>query len=650
MAGKSEYDKIWTAMILITVFVLVCHLYYYIHPLLASVGFTNAIADGFIMKLRAGGMFSSPYKTKGMIALVIGMTMMTRGGMTTEKNWTEIVTYGVIGALLYLANPSDYVFYLLSTLGGLAFLIVFFGHASRKFSSAAAAVTDRKESFMQVRKKINTPDSINIRTVFQYRQRNRRGWINVVSPFRASLVLGTPGAGKSYSVYGPFIEQMIAKGYSMFLYDYKYPDLTKIVWNELNLNTGGFKVKPEFCVINFNDPRLSLRCNPLDPSYLQDPADATEIADLVMLNINKNAIEKEDFFSMSAKVYLDAIIWFLRIYQNGRYCTFPHVIELMSQDYRKVFAILARYPELAAKIKPFANALEGNAQDQLQGQIASAQIPLGKFISKRLYWVLTGNDFSLNINDPEHPIILCVANDPDRQTIYGTTLALLTSRMFKSINKQGRLKCGVLLDELPTIYLKGLDNLIATARSNKVAIVLGCQDKSQLRRDYGDKDSEVIFNTVGNVFCGQVNGKTAEDMSRSFGKIFRKRQSETQSLDSDSVNTSYQLEDVLPISTIETLSRGTFFGKVADGNGETIDEKFFYGEIQRDERKLSKKREQWTPIPQMTEFGDADIEQVMQENFEKIQQDVREIIESEFAKTQDVEDEIQLEYEVDPFE
>ena len=154
----------------------------------------------------------------------------------------------------------------------------------------------------------------------------------------------------------------------------------------------------------------------------------------------------------------------------------------------------------------------------------------------------------------------------------------------------------------------------------------------------------------GLFLAGQVNGKTAEDMSRSFGKIFRKRQSETQSLDSDSVNTSYQLEDVLPISTIETLSRGTFFGKVADGNGETIDEKFFYGEIQRDERKLSKKRKQWTPIPQMTEFGDADIEQVMQENFERIQQDVREIIESEFAKTQDVEDEIQLEYEVGPFE
>jgi type IV secretory pathway TraG/TraD family ATPase VirD4 len=278
------------------------------------------------------------------------------------------------------------------------------------------------------------------------------------------MVLGTPGSGKSFSVYGPFIEQMIAKGYSMFIYDYKFPDLTEIVYNEFRDNIRKYDVVPEFCVINFNDPTRSLRCNPLNPKYITDPADTTEIAELVMLNVNKAAVEKEDFFTLSAKVYLDALIWFLKLYEDGRYCTFPHVIELMAQDYKKVFSILSRYPELEAKIKPFSNALEGGAQDQLQGQIASAQIPLNKFVSPSLYWVLTGDDFTLDVNDPKHPKILCVGNDPDRQAIYGTTLALFTSRMFKLINHKGKLKCGVLLDELPTIFLKGLDNLIATAR------------------------------------------------------------------------------------------------------------------------------------------------------------------------------------------
>jgi type IV secretory pathway TraG/TraD family ATPase VirD4 len=189
----------------------------------------------------------------------------------------------------------------------------------------------------------------------------------------------------------------------------------------------------------------------------------------------------------------------------------------MAQDYKKVFSILSRYPELEAKIKPFANALEGGAQDQLQGQIASAQIPLNKLVSPSLYWVLTGDDFTLDINDPKHPKILCVGNDPDRQAIYSTTLALFTSRMFKLINHKGKRKCGVLLDEIPTIFIKGVDNLIATARSNFVAIVLGAQDKSQLKRDYGEKESEVIFNTVGNIFSGQVNGKTAEDLMKICG-------------------------------------------------------------------------------------------------------------------------------------
>jgi hypothetical protein len=276
----------------------------------------------------------------------------------------------------------------------------------------------------------------------------------------------------------------------------------------------------------------------------------------------------------------------------------------MAQDYKKVFSILSRYPELEAKIKPFANALEGGAQDQLQGQIASAQIPLNKFVSPSLYWVLTGDDFTLDINDPKHPKILCVGNDPDRQAIYGTTLALFTSRMFKLINHKGKRKCGVLLDELPTIFLKGLDNLIATARSNLVAIVLGAQDKSQLKRDYGEKESEVIFNTVGNIFAGQVNGKTAEDLSKSFGKEFRKRESQTRGIEQDSVNISFQHEELLPLSTIETLSQGVFFGKVADNNDMKIKEKFFCGEIQRDLDELKKKRKRWQGIPKFTDFGE----------------------------------------------
>jgi len=627
MAHKSDFDKFYYFMVVTGVVVLLACLYYYAHPLWRSMGWTHEIADGLMLKLRAGGVFSAAWKTKSLAAALLAASLVTRYGKGKKTPWWAIAAGLSVGGILYFHVQSSPVLFLAETLTGLVVLCWAFGSVGRNLGHFNEAVNDRAETFAQCTRRKNTPDSINIKTRFQYRQRLHTGWVNVVNPYRATLVLGTPGAGKSYSVYGPFIEQMIEKGYSMFVYDYKYPDLTEVVYNELLQNIDRYKVKPEFCVINFQNPRYSLRCNPIDPKYITDPADTTEIAELVMLNVNKLAVEKEDFFTLSAKVYLDAIIWYLKIYEGGRYCTFPYVIEMMAQDYKKVFKILSRCPELNAKIKPFQNALEGNAQDQLQGQIASAQIPLNRFVSKNLYWVLSGNDFNLDINDPQHPKILCVGNDPDRQSIYGTTLALYTSRMFKTINHKRKLKCGVLLDELPTIYLKGLDNLIATARSNKVAIVLGAQDKSQLIRDYGEKEANVIFNTVGNIFSGQVNGKTAEELSRSFGKEFRRRESQTRSIESDSVNVSFQHEELLPVSTIETLSQGVFFGKVADNNDEKIENKFFCGEIQIDQKKMKLKKKDWKPLPQMTDFNEAAIaREVYEKPYEALSEFFRESI------------------------
>ena len=614
MAHRSEYDKYYSAMTLVGCLLVIVNLYYYVHPLLGSVGLTTDIADLIVQKLRSGGVFVTPYRTKLLGMGLISAGLVTQTGKGTGVSWTTVVCSGALGAGLFLFPYLNPMTYLITTCTGAFILGWSIASAGRKFSAFKEAINDRNETFSQCTKEMRTDDSVNIPMKFQYGYRIRKGWINVINPFRATMVLGTPGSGKSFSVYGPFIEQMIAKGYSMFIYDYKFPDLTEIVYNEFRDNIRKYDVVPEFCVINFNDPTRSLRCNPLNPKYITDPADTTEIAELVMLNVNKAAVEKEDFFTLSAKVYLDALIWFLKLYEDGRYCTFPHVIELMAQDYKKVFSILSRYPELEAKIKPFSNALEGGAQDQLQGQIASAQIPLNKFVSPSLYWVLTGDDFTLDVNDPKHPKILCVGNDPDRQAIYGTTLALFTSRMFKLINHKGKRKCGVLLDELPTIFLKGLDNLIATARSNLVAIVLGAQDKSQLKRDYGEKESEVIFNTVGNIFSGQVNGKTAEELSKSFGKEFRKRESQTRGIEQDSVNISFQHEELLPLSTIETLSQGVFFGKVADNNDMKIKEKFFCGEIVRDIDELKRKRKRWRGVPKFTDFGEEEARNAVYED------------------------------------
>ena len=606
MASKSEYEKYSYALILAGVVIMVANFYYYLHPALASVVMTSEVMDLLFFRLRAGGVFSSPAVTKVMAFSLIALALLTYSGKPRPVSLWIVLVVACFGAVLYLFPFIGQGFYVLTTVSGLTLLCWSVSKLNRRGQHASDDNTE--ESFRQCTQLIDTKDSINIPTRFKYQKQTMHGWVNVVNPFRATLVLGNPGSGKSYSVYEPFIEQMIAKGYSMFVYDYKYPSLSLKVYNEVLQEADAYPVLPEFHVIDMNNPTHSNRCNPLHPRYIKDPADASEIAELIMLNVNKAAIEKEDFFTQSAKVILESVIWFLRQYENGRFCTFPHVIEFMTQDYKEIIKIMKRYPEIMARMKPFANAMKGNAQEQLQGQLASAQIPLLKFVSPSLYWTLTGDDFSLEINDPEHPRILCVGNDPDRQMIYGTTIALITSRMFKAINKPGKLKCGVLLDEFPTVYLKGIDNLIATARSNKVAVVIGAQDKSQIRRDYGDKESEVIFNTVGNLFAGQVSGRTAEALSKTFGRELRERSSFTYSHENDSVSSSKYETEIMPIRRIETLSQGVFIGKIADNNTTKIQDKLFCGEIVRNFDEIRSKQKLWKPIPQVTDFGEDRIE------------------------------------------
>ena len=270
-----------------------------------------------------------------------------------------------------------------------------------------------------------------------------------------------------------------------------------------------------------------------------------------MLNLNRSWIQKQgDFFVESPIILLAAIIWFLKFYEDGKYCTFPHAIEFLNRPYAQIFPILTSCDELANYLSPFMDAWEGGAQDQLQGQIASAKIPLSRMISPALYWVMTGDDFSLDINNPNEPKVLVVDNNPDRQNIYSAALGLYNSRIVKLINKKKQLKSSVIIDELPTIYFRGLDNLIATARSNKVAVCLGFQDFSQLTRDYGDKERKVIQNTVGNVFSGQVVGETAKTLSERFGKVLQQRQSMTINRNDKSTSISTQMDSLIPASKI----------------------------------------------------------------------------------------------------
>ncbi|WP_269147422.1 TraM recognition domain-containing protein, partial [Planktothrix agardhii] len=309
---------------------------------------------------------------------------------------------------------------------------------------------------------------------------------------------------------------------------------------------------------------------------------------------------------------------------------------MLNKKYSDVFTILTSYPDLENYLSPFMDAWQGGAQDQLQGQIASAKIPLSRMISPQLYWVMTGDDFSLDINNPEEPKILCVGNNPDRQNIYSAALGLYNSRIVKLINKKGQLKSSVIIDELPTIYFRGLDNLIATARSNKVAVCLGFQDFSQLTRDYGDKESKVIQNTVGNIFSGQVVGETAKSLSERFGKVLQKRQSLTINRSDKSTSISTQLDSLIPASKISTLTQGMFVGAVSDNFDERIEQKIFHAEIVVDNESVASETKAYQKIPQILSFvnqqGEDEMKKQIEGNYRQIKMDILNIVENELER------------------
>ena len=496
---------------------------------------------------------------------------------------------------------------------------------------------DENESFMQETRLIANEYSVNLPTRFYYKKRWHNGWINVVSPQRGCIVLGCPGSGKSYCVINQFIKQQIEKGYALYCYDFKFPDLSLIAYNQLLKNRDKYARPVGFYVINFDDPRHSHRCNPLNPAFLSDIADAYESAYVIMLNLNKSWIQKQgDFFVESPIILLAALIWYLKIYENGRYCTFPHAIELLNKPYSDLFTILTSYRELENYLSPFMDAWKGGAMEQLQGQIASAKIPLSRLISPALYWIMTGDDFTLDINNPDAPKVLCVGNNPDRQNIYSAALGLYNARIVKMVNRKGKLKCSILVDEVPTIYFKGLDTLIATARSNKVAVMLGAQDYSQLVRDYGDKEARVIQNTIGNIFAGQVVGETAKNLSERFGKVLQQRKSINMTREDTSTNISTQLDSLIPASKISNLSQGEFVGSVCDSFDEKINQKIFHAEIIVDNEQVAAETKAYRKIPVITDFTGADgkdhMEEEIERNYYQIKEDVAQIIEKELLR------------------
>jgi hypothetical protein len=627
---------------LISIFILAIHFYISCYKAFESWHWTATITDRIVDNIAKTGLFNNWWKPKlaGLLCLVISL-IGVKGKKDEKIGWRSIVAYLISGLLIYwiavlcfyLPVEWNIVALLYMALTAIGYLLIMTGGAwltrLLKEKLNKDIFNSENETFPQEERKLENEYSINLPAKYNLRGKVRDSWINFINPFRGLLVAGTPGAGKSYFVIRHIIDQHIKKGFSMFLYDFKYDDLSKIAYNKLLQYKTNYKIKPAFYVINFDDLNHTHRCNPLDPGSMNDITDATEASRTIMLGLNREWIKKQgDFFVESPINFLTAIIWYLRKYEDGKYCTLPHVIELMQADYDRLFAVLLKQPEITALINPFISAYNNNAKAQLEGQVASAKIGLARLASPQLYYVLSGNDFSLDVNNPDEPKIICIGNNPQKLQIYGAVLSLYISRMIKLVNRKGQLKSSLIFDEFPTIFFNNMDSLIATARSNKVATTLAVQDFSQLKKDYGAEQADVITGIVGNIISGQVTGDTAKTLADNFGKIVQDKNSLTINSSDTSISKATQLDYAIPASKIAALSSGEFVGMVADNPEQKIALKMFHSAIQNDHDAIAKEEANYKPIP-VVEFVS---EETVAETYQQIKSDIFELLKKELEE------------------
>lgn len=633
---RSTYIAI---IFIIAIIFLALEIYYFNYDMFYNMGFGSEFFETRVKKVRFDKtlLFSSPYGVRIAILVLttIAIVMSKVKEKLTEKEDRNhnlaiftglyalafIITYQLYN-ILGKTNITFIAIVIISILSFIAFI-----HTASQLHKLLYSnlLGDRFQKssrrFEQFNKVLDNEYSVNIKTA--------DGHINVVNPFRASQVLGTPGSGKSYSFLIEAIIQHISKGFSMMVYDFKFPDLSLIAYNALMEYHESYDVKPQFCIINFDDITRSNRCNPLQPKYLIEPLDATQSAQALMYGLYPKWAQKQgEFFTESSINFVAATIWALKSIEDGKYCTLPHLIQFLTLDYDSMFAILQNLDDDYIKnvIAPFLSAYKQGATDQLEGQIGTTRIALSRLTSPTVYYIMAPDEddphnISLQINDPKAPKILCLSNNPDKKSVYAPILSLYNARLMNLVNKKDHLKTAMIIDELPTLSFPpgSLDNLIATARSNKIAVWLGFQDFAQLTRDLGKEISEAIINTVGNTFSGMVNFDTAKKLSEKFGKLKVKKESVTVSKSGTSVAHSVQMDDLIPPSEISSLEQGVFVGQVADDRGYEIDQKIFYSKvlIDHDKRKTYEKGE----IPPFVSF-DKDIDIILNDNFKQIKQDI----------------------------
>lgn len=542
------------------------------------------------------------------------------------------LTFGLalIGTSIWLFNnpmemrlytlPLNIILYMIASLIGVILIHISFDNISKFLKEGL--LKDRfnleNESFEQCQELQENKYSVNIPMRYYYKGKFRKGWVNIVNPFRGTWVVGTPGSGKTFSIIEPFIRQHSAKGFSMVVYDYKFPTLaTKLYYHyKLNQKQGKLPQGCKFNIVNFVDVEYSKRVNPIQLKYINSLAAASETAETLLESLQKGKKEggggSDQFFQTSAVNFLAACIYFFcnwekepydkdgniltaeknqdpqtkrmiptgRVfdaignevepaYWLGRYSDMPHILSFLNESYQTIFEVLETDNEVAPLLGPFQTAMKNKAFEQLEGMIGTLRVYTSRLATKESYWVFhkDGDDFDLKVSDPNNPSYLVIANDPEMESIIGALNALILNRLITRVNSGlgKNVPVSIIVDELPTLYFHKIDRLIGTARSNKVSVALGFQELPQLEADYGKVGMQKIITTVGNVVSGSARSKeTLEWLSSDiFGKVVQLKKGVTIDRDKTSINLNENMDSLVPASKISDMPTGWVCGQTA---------------------------------------------------------------------------------------
>jgi YWFCY protein/TraM recognition site of TraD and TraG len=628
--NRDKNEAVTEIFLVASTAVLLIHFYGMCYPAFANWGLRSHLSNAVMERIFRTRLYNIVLWGKEMALVGIVPVLMTGKRDRISGYKGPLITLAV-GGLLYfgsgLLSPQNdeagtvALLYILSTSVG--YLLIMAG-AVRLVRALRNPFRDKPTGgFLQEEKPIVTKYSLNFRGQYVFNGRRRKSYISIVNPRRGVLVLGSTGSGKSWFFIEPAIAQLIRKGVSLFIFDFKFPVLTNHAYSHFLQHQDKYPPATRFYCINFTDLSRSHRCNLIDPGTLVYFSDAMGISRTLLLSMNKTWIVRQgDFFIESPVNFLAALIWFLRKYKDGIYCTLPHVIELSNTPYDQLFTILNAEPSVRGVVSRFIQSYLNNSMEMVDGQIASTSMPLARLISADFYYVLSGNDCSLEINNPAAPAILCLGGDPPRQEALAPVMSLYIDRLNKRINAPGRHACAMVLDEFATVRATSVLTTVTTGRSNDIIPIICVQDINQLRTNYTREEADQFMNITGNLVCGQATGDTARWVSERFHQVVQYKTTVSVNSSDTSVSKSEQSADAVSTATLASLSSGEFVGIVADDPTTPVKLKGFHSRFVKDTADTA------VPAAELPVVRAVD-QALLQANFDRIIREVSDLVAEE---------------------